>query len=240
MKRIAWMLLLSMASGVPSWGQLKQLEQLFSVGTARVGFISSEEIRKRFPEWQQAEQRLRSLSDEWQRTLEEMGRQMTQLEEEIRKNRLIWTDEEQKQKETELQNLRRQRENFFRQCFAPGGRYDSAAAAIYQPVEAKIFAAVQEVAIAEGYDFVWDKSRHPLVFANPKFDLTVKVLKRLGVETRELEVQQQQQIEQLEKQRQGGVAEEQRRRAPRRRPAPGENSTIQPPEPSEEERPIPR
>jgi outer membrane protein len=207
-------------------------------GTARVAFISSEEIRKRFPEAQQAEQRLRSLSDEWQRTLDEMGKQIEQLQTEIQKNRLIWTDEERRQKEAELERLRRRREEFFRQCFAPGGRYDSAAAAIYQPVEAKIYAAVQEVAVADGYDFVWDKSRHPLVFANPKYDLTVKVLKRLGVDTKELETQQQQQIEQLERQRQQGTSEEQRRRAPRRRPAPGEQP--QTPEPSEEDRPIPR
>jgi len=236
MRRLGCALL---AVALPVWAQIKPLEQIFSVGTARVGFISSEEIRKRFPEAQQAEQRLRSLADEWQRTLEELGKQIAQLEEEIQKNRLIWTDEERRQKEVELERLRRRREDFFRQCFAPGGRYDSAAAAIYQPVEAKIFAAVQAVAIAEGYDFVWDKSRQPLVFANPKFDLTVKVLKRLGVDTKELEAVQQQQIEQLEKQRQAGAAaEEQRRRAPRRRPAPGEEAPAT--EPGQEDRPIPR
>ncbi|GBD06243.1 hypothetical protein HRbin21_00027 [bacterium HR21] len=227
-------------AALPLWGQLKQLEQLFTTGTARVGFISSEEIRKRFPEAQQAEQRLRSLADDWQRTLEEMGTQITRLEEEIRKHRLIWTDEERRQKETELERLRQQREAFFRACFAPGGRYDSAAAAIYRPVEAKIYAAVQDVALAEGYDFVWDKSRHPLVFANPRFDLTVKVLKRLGVETKELEAQQQQQIEQLERQRKEGGSEEPRRRAPRRRPAPGEQPPEQEEHPTEGERPIPR
>ncbi|MDW7996192.1 MAG: OmpH family outer membrane protein [Bacteroidota bacterium] len=179
------------------------------------------------------------MTDDWQRTLEEMGKQISQLEEEIRKNRLIWTDDERRQKETELERLRRQREEFFRRCFAPGGRYDSAAAAMYQPVEAKIFAAVQDVAVAEGYDFVWDKSRHPLAFANPKFDITVKVLRRLGVETKELEAQQQQQIEQLERQRKGDSAsEEQRRRAPRRRSAPEE--AQQPLQSPEEERPIPR
>ncbi len=224
----------------PLWGQLKPLEQLLGTGTARVGFISSAEVRKRFSEAQQAEQRLRSLSDEWQRTLEEMGAQIARLEEEIRKNRLLWTDAERQQKEAELDRLRRRREEFFRQCFAPGGRYDSAAAAIYQPVEAKIYAAVQEVALAEGYDFVWDKSRHPLVFANPKFDLTVKVLKRLGVETTELEAQQQQQIEQLDRQRRAGASGEERRRAPRRRPATGLESPSQTPDTPEEDRPIPR
>lgn len=223
---------------LPLWGQLKPLEQLLGGGSARVGFISSAEIRKRFPEAQQAEQRLRSLSDEWQRTVEEMGVQIARQEEEIRKNRLLWTEEERQQKETELERLRRRREEFFRQCFAPGGRYDSAAAAIYQPVEAKMYAAVQEVALAEGYDFVWDKSRHPLVFANPKFDLTVKVLKRLGVETSELEAQQQQQIQQLERQRQAGAPEQERRRAPRRRPSPEPVPPV--PEPPEEDRPIPR
>ncbi|MEN3026162.1 MAG: OmpH family outer membrane protein [Chlorobiota bacterium] len=242
--RKTWLWVLLCASS-PLWAQLKQIEQLLTgPGTARVGFINSEEIRKRYPEAQQAEQRLRSAADDWQRTLEEMARQIGQLEEEIRKHRLLWTEEERRQKEAELERLRRQREEFFRRCFAPGGRYDSAAAAIYQPVEAKIFAAVQEVAVAEGYDFVWDKSRHPLVFAHPKFDLTVKVLKRLGVDTKDLEAQQQQHVEQLERQREGSASKEERRRAPRRRPAPGEQAPSQPgdqiPETPDQDRSIPR
>jgi outer membrane protein len=240
-----WCVLMALLAALPVRAQLEKLEQLLSFGAARVGFIASEEIRKRFPEAQQAEQRLRSLSEEWQRTLEEYSRRIEELEEQIRRNRLLWTEEELRQNETQLERLRRQQQEFARQRFGPGGSYDSAAAAIYRPVEAKIYAAVQEVALAEGVDFVWDKSRHPLLFANPRYDLTVKVLKRLGVEAKDLETQQQRQLQELERQRKGAQASENAPRAPRRRPAPSEGqapegSAPSPEQPPEQDRPIPR
>jgi len=64
----------------------------------RVGFIASDVIREKFPEAKQAEQRIRSIVEEWKRDIEDMEKRIENLKFEINKNRLIWTEEEKKAK----------------------------------------------------------------------------------------------------------------------------------------------
>ncbi|MCX6147465.1 MAG: hypothetical protein NTW25_09490, partial [Candidatus Kapabacteria bacterium] len=62
--------------------------------TQKVAFISSETIRTKFPEAQQAEQRIQSIVDGWKRDNDATQKKIDAIEFEIKKNRLIWTDQE--------------------------------------------------------------------------------------------------------------------------------------------------
>jgi len=182
----------------------------------KVAYIASHVIRERFEEAKQAQQRVQSLEEEWKRELDEQQRQIEKLELEIQKNRLIWNDAERSEKEKTLEKRRREREEYARKKFGVQGDYDIAVTDIYRPVEEKIYAAIQEVSANEGYDIVWDKSIQPLVYLNPKYDLTVKVMKRLGIKVDDLEEQQQKLIENDPRNK-----EPEKKTAPRRRARPG-------------------
>lgn len=161
----------------------------------RIAFIDSKTIREKFPEAKQAEQRLQSMVDDWKRELDDRQRVIVGIEEDLKKNRLVWTDAERAEKEAELEKKRKEREEFATRKFGPNGEYDAAVALVFRGVEEKIYAAVQEAALEENYDIVWDKSTQPLAFINTKYDLTVKALKKLGIDVEEMEEQQKKQIE---------------------------------------------
>ena len=76
----------------------------------RVAFINSQTIREKFPEAQQAQQRVQSMTDEWKRELDAMQLRIDNLEFEIKKNRLVWTEAERLAKENELLTFKKQRE----------------------------------------------------------------------------------------------------------------------------------
>ncbi len=160
----------------------------------RVGFIASDVIREHLPEAKQADQRIKTIVDEWKRELETTDKNIEILETDIKKNRLIWTDEERQEKEKELENLKNERMTYARKKFETNGEYDKTVKDIYKPIEEKIYAAVQEVANEEGFDIIFDKSVQPLPYTNFKFDLTVKVLRKLGVNVEELEKEQKEKI----------------------------------------------
>lgn len=166
--------------------------QLFS---QRVAFINSNMIRNKFPEAQQAEQRIRSFVDEWKREISIMQKNIDNLEFEINKNRLIWTEEEKANKEKELRELREQNEGYAKAKFAPNGEYDLIVRQIMLPVDQKIAAAVQKVANQKNFDIVFDQSVQPLAYVNFKYDLTLDVLKELGVDITELEKELQEKIQ---------------------------------------------
>ena len=160
----------------------------------RVGFISSDMIRSKFPEAQMAEQRIQSMVEDWKRELEIMKQNVQSLEFEIKKNRLIWTDKELKEKQKELETLRQEREAFAKRRFGPDGEYDKVVQQIMKPVEEKIYAAVHKVAIEQGFDLLIDQSVQPIPYANYKYDMTVNVLRKLGVDVEELEADLQKKI----------------------------------------------
>ena len=171
---------------------------LFSIQPAlsqRVGFVSSEMIREKFPEAQGAEQRIQSNVDEWKRQLKDFDVNIANTELEIKQNRLIWTDTEKLKAESKLAQLKTEKKRYAEKHFEPGGEYDKFVQSIWAPIETKIYAAINEVAAEEKFDFVFDKSQQPVPYTNYKYDLTLKVLRKLGVDTEEMEAELKKKID---------------------------------------------
>ncbi len=161
----------------------------------KVAFLVSDVIREHFTEAKQVEQRIKSIVEDWKRELDITDKKIEDMKLDISKNRLVWTDEEKQNKEKELSNLIIQRTEFARRKFEPGGEYDNSVKLMMKPIEDKIFAAVQQVAGDEGYDIIMDKSSQNIPYANSKFDLTIKVLRKLGVDVDKLEKELQEKID---------------------------------------------
>lgn len=153
----------------------------------KVAFISSDMIREYYPDAKQAEQRVQSLVDEWKRELDARKQEIEALEFEIKKNRLIWTKQEKMEKEKKLKDIKLSREQYAQSKFAPEGEYDQLAKNLLGIIEAKIQAAIHDVGIDHGFDIIFDQSIHPLPYVNYKYDMTINVLRKLGVDTKELE-----------------------------------------------------
>jgi outer membrane protein len=162
----------------------------------KLGFFSSQLIREKLPDAKLAEQRCQTIVEEWKRELKSMEDKEESLLFDMKKNRLIWSDAEKAKKETELFDLQNKRQKYAIEKFEPNGEYDKIVIEIMKPVEEKIFAAVQEVASKEKYDFIWDQSTQPLAYVNFKYDITLKVLKVLGVDVSIEEKEQEQKISQ--------------------------------------------
>lgn len=169
---------------------------LGSAATAqKVGYMASQVIRERWQDMIQAQQRIQSMVDDWKRELSTMQQKIDELDAEVKKNRLVWSAEERQSKETELLKAKASKEEFAHKKFDPGGEYDTQATSILKNVEEKLYLASQDVAAAEGFDIIMDKSTQPIPYANPKYDLTVKVMKKLNIPAEDLEEKQKKAIE---------------------------------------------
>ncbi len=198
-----------------------------NLSAQKVGFINSNTIRTKFPEAISAEQRVQSVVEDWKRELAETQNQIEELEFEMKKNRLIWSDREKAAKERKLKELLKKREGFAKIKFESGGEYDKIVKEIMSPIEEKIFASVQTVASDEGYDIILDQSIQPIPYVNFKYDLTIKVLKVLGVETEDLEKDLQQKIDKDPRNQKKESKKPRSRRARRSRNDPTKAQEIQ-------------
>jgi len=184
-----------------------------SLMAQKVAFVVSDVIRDHFTEAKQAEQRVRSMVEDWKRELDNLDKKIEDLKNEINKSRLIWTDEEKANKDKELSDIQTQRLEYSRRKFEPTGEYDQTVKQMMKPVEDKIYAAVQQVAADEGYDVILDKSSQNIPYINSKFDMTVKVLRKLGVD-----------VEKLEKELQEKIAKDPRNQVKESKQAPGKRT----------------
>jgi len=74
--------------------------------------------------------------------------------------------------------------DFRTQKFGQNGELFNKQNELMKPVQDRVFKAVQSVALEEGYDYIFDKSGDILLmYANEKYDLTLKVFEKLKVTT---------------------------------------------------------
>lgn len=195
----------------------------------KIGYVSSDAIKQKYEPYLMAQQRLDQMVADWKNELGMMQKDIEGMELEVKKNRLIWSESEREQYLRELDNKRRKREDMARDVFAPGGKYDQEVESSMKNIWDKIYLGIQQVAAADGYDIVWDKSTDPLVYVNAKYDLTVKVMKTLGINADSLE---RKQLQVIDSDPRNQVKREARSRSSRRRSTSrAEPDTTAPPAP---------
>ncbi len=151
-------------------------------GQAKIGYVSTEAIMKQLPDAQDAQKQLDALTAGWQDDLNKMQDDWKKKYDEYDKKKLIMTDQRRAEAERELRDLDQKMADFRNQKFGQNGELFAKQNELMKPVQDRVFKAIQDVAVEDGYDFVLDKSGEVLLmYSNPKLDLTNRVLEKLKV-----------------------------------------------------------
>ncbi len=166
-------------------GCLLLIAPVVAVSQMKIGHVSTEAIMKQLPDAQDAQKQLDALTAGWQDDLNKMQADWKKKYEEYDKKKLIMTDQRRADAERELRELDQKMADFRNQKFGQNGELFAKQNELMKPVQDRVFKAIQDVAVEEGYDYVLDKSGEILMmYANPKYDLTDKVLAKLKVTPR--------------------------------------------------------
>jgi len=148
----------------------------------KIGHVSSEAIMKQLPDAQDAQRQLDALIVEWQNELQKMQQDWQRRFDEYDKRKLIMTDQRRAETEKELQDLDKKIADFRNLKFGQNGDLFNKQNELMKPVQDRVFKAIQDVALEEEYDYVFDKSGEILLmYSNEENDLTAKVLAKLQV-----------------------------------------------------------
>lgn len=140
---------------------------------SRIGFVNSQKIMNESPQAARAKKRIEKDFEKRDQELQKMAKQLQGLQEALEKNALTMAESERRTKEREFGDLnrdfqRRQRE--FREDLSQ--RQNEEMAAILERVNK----AIKQIAETEKYDIIFQEA----VYANPRIDVTDKVIKALG------------------------------------------------------------
>ena len=148
----------------------------------KIGYIDSAYILEQMPEYATVQQKLDQAESEWEAEIEEQRQQLRELQDEYRARELLYTEEERKRKQQAIEDTRNQIATLRERYFGPDGELYSRQQTLMRPIQERILAATEEVATAEGYDYVFDKSGDFLfLFARNQYNLSDDVLRELGI-----------------------------------------------------------
>jgi outer membrane protein len=156
---------------------------LGSTATAqRYCYVDSQYILDNIPEYTTAQAELDRLSLEWQNEIETKFARVDKKQKEYLTEAILLPEEIKKQRELEIKNLEEEAKALQKKYFGVGGELFSKREELIQPIQDKIFEAIQEVADEKKYAFIFDKANQSnLLFADPKYNISDLVLRKMGI-----------------------------------------------------------
>jgi outer membrane protein len=157
----------------------------FASSAQKYGFIDSEYILNKLPEYKDAKERLDKLADRWTKEIEERYEVIK-----IKKNNFLREEDllpadEKKKRQEEIATLESEAMEMQKTRFGVNGDYFQKRQELIKPIQDKIYEAMQTIASKRNYSFIFDKANQSnLIFADSKFDLSNEVLKELGVSSK--------------------------------------------------------
>ena len=156
---------------------------LASAQNQKIGFIDSEYILSKMPEFTGLDQRLRSLSQGWRTEIDAMNTEISRLEQDFIAREILYTPEVRNQKQDEIISKIRVRDQFVQSKFGPEGDYFRQQEQFLEPLQRKVLDAVERVASRDGYDFVFDRNGDFLfLYTRDIWNLSDDVLLEMGIQ----------------------------------------------------------
>lgn len=151
-----------------------------SFAQLKIGYIDSDTIMDNLPDVQDARQKLDALIQEWQTELSKLENEWKAKYDDYEKRKLIMTDQTRAETEQELIKLEKDIADYREAKFGANGELFLKQDELMKPVQNKIFATLEQIALEEDLDFVFDRSGDIMIlYAKEEYDLTAQVLERL-------------------------------------------------------------
>jgi Skp family chaperone for outer membrane proteins len=149
--------------------------------TTRIGYIDMEYILENVSDYKEATAQLELKAQKWKQEIEAKKLDINTLKETLKAEKALLTKELIDERETEIKFLEDEMLDYQQKQFGSNGNLIHQKAALAKPIQDQVFTAVQDIAEAKNYDFIFDKSSDlTMLFSNKKFDISDQVIRVLN------------------------------------------------------------
>ena len=147
----------------------------------KIGYIDSEVLKERLPEFRDAQRKLDQLRQDYENQAKDREAKLLKLQEDFRRQELLMSEARKAELQAEFEGKVQQLQQFTQEKFGPEGELMRKNIELSEPSFKKINDAIQVMADAEGYDFIFDAAAPSsgLVFAKESYDLTEQLLEKM-------------------------------------------------------------
>lgn len=150
-------------------------------GNQKIAYIDTEYILENIPEYGDAQEEINQMSVNWAKELKKLQNKIDQMKREYQTESVLLSDDMKVKRETAISTKEQELAELQMQYFGPEGELFSKKTELIQPIQEKIYNAIQQVAQVKNYAFVLDKaSGTTILYCNEKFDISDDVLDEIG------------------------------------------------------------
>lgn len=162
------------------------LTVLFFVGTAtmnaqRIAVVDINQVLETLPEYQTAQKELDRVAAGWRQEIAKQYDEIKVMYNKYQAEQVLLSDEVRKQREEAIVNREKAVREMQKQRFGPDGALFKKRQALVQPIQDKVYSAIEDYAATKDFDFILDKGGSAgILFVNSQFDKTDDIIRKLN------------------------------------------------------------
>lgn len=149
--------------------------------STRIGYIDMEYILENVSDYKEAKSQLDLKATKWKQEIETRKIEINKLKESLKAEKALLTKELIEEREAEIKFQENEMLEYQQKQFGADGNLMHQKATLAKPIQDQVFTAVQDIAEAKNYDFIFDKSSDlTMLFSNKRFDISDQVIRILN------------------------------------------------------------
>lgn len=148
----------------------------------KFGYIDTNFILGKMPEYQKAQSEIEQLSSGWQKEVEGLQREVEMAYMALKAEEVLLTEEMKAERIALIQKKETELKEYQRKVFGFGGLFFLKKQELIKPLQDKVWEAVEKVAKQNRLAIIFDKSGElVMIYTDPRHDYTDFVLEELGL-----------------------------------------------------------
>ena len=148
----------------------------------KFGYVDTQYVLNQMNEYKDAQQEIEKVSLAWQDEIKDKQKEIEALYSSLKAEEVLLTEAMKEQRVKEIKKKEQELKEYQKQVFGFEGMFFLKQQEVLQPVQEKIFEAVEKVAVKQKLQIVFDKSGDlVMIYTNPVHDYTDFVLEELGL-----------------------------------------------------------
>jgi outer membrane protein len=149
-------------------------------GTARaeqkIGFVNTEVILQEYKAVQAAMETFNRDVQAWEGDLQQRKKELDDLQRDVQHQSLMLSDQRRQDRESEYQRKLTEFEKFKESIWASDGLIEQRNEELLRPIISRVQVALEQLAAEEGFDLILDAADNNILYGDPAYDLTQRVL----------------------------------------------------------------
>jgi len=146
----------------------------------RIAYVDIQKVLAEIPAYQKAQEEIDRIAQAWRQEINQEYDKIKSLYNEYQVEQVLLSDEARRQKEEEIMNREQQVRDLQKKRFGPEGDLFKRRRELVQPIQDRVYSAIEDYAEDRGFDFIFDKSGNAsMIYTNPEYDKTEDIIRKV-------------------------------------------------------------